>query len=311
MANKMNLNVVAETDEEKRIEAFLNLLHKSEEIKNFLNLMEEEAKKRDVFKFRCRVKNVDSAIRTHRINKKGLDEVRDYVGISFITKDEKSIYPIIEFLKTKLPNGDYVDFVAEEIIYSPLVYTKWVPPLGYNILAKEKFIPNEMEVPIEIRVCSKEAYISEQSAYYSVQKNDTTNLPMETKNNLRNLVQHITYKLALLNTRELSEEEKKQHENELMDIIEKNKEFLEENNLLVKDAVLDFGKLVYKCEKDKEISEINLSSQYTEKIDDEIKNTFENFLDETEGKLVNKVNKSLEKLLKCQYEDFINAIKDE
>ena len=38
MANKMNLNVVAKTDEE---------------IKNFLNLMEEEAKKRDVFKFRC------------------------------------------------------------------------------------------------------------------------------------------------------------------------------------------------------------------------------------------------------------------
>lgn len=311
MANKMNLNVVAETDEEKRIEAFLNLLHKSEEIKNFLNLMEEEAKKRDVFKFRCRVKNVDSAIRTHRINKKGLDEVRDYVGISFITKDEKSIYPIIEFLKTKLPNGDYVDFVAEEMIYSPLVYTKWVPPLGYNILAKEKLIPNEMEVPIEIRVCSKEAYISEQSAYYSVQKNDTTNLPMKTKNNLRNLVQHITYKLALLNTRELSEEEKKQHENELMDIIEKNKEFLKENNLLVKDAVLDFGKLVYKCEKDKEISKIILSSQCIEKIDDEIKNTFENFLDKTDGKLVDKVNKSLEKLLKCQYEDFINAIKDE
>lgn len=311
MANKMNLNVVAETDEEKRIEAFLNLLHKSEEIKNFLNLMEEEAKKRDVFKFRCRVKNVDSAIRTHRINKKGLDEVRDYVGISFITKDEKSIYPIIEFLKTKLPNGDYVDFVAEEMIYSPLVYTKWVPPLGYNILAKEKLIPNEMEVPIEIRVCSKEAYISEQSAYYSVQKNDTTNLPMQIKNNLRNLVQHITYKLALLNTRELSSEEREQHEKELMDIIEKNKEFLKENNLLVKDAVLDFGKLVYKCEKDKEISKIILSSQCIEKIDDEIKNTFENFLDKTDGKLVDKVNKSLEKLLKCQYEDFINAIKDE
>ena len=311
MANKMNLNVVAETDEEKRIEAFLNLLHKSEEIKNFLNLMEEEAKKRDVFKFRCRVKNVDSAIRTHRINKKGLDEVRDYVGISFITKDEKSIYPIIEFLKTKLPKGDYVDFVAEEMIYSPLVYTKWVPPLGYNILAKEKLIPNEMEVPIEIRVCSKEAYISEQSAYYSVQKNDTTNLPMETKNNLRNLVQHITYKLALLNTRELSEEEKKQHENELMDIIEKNKEFLEENNLLVKDAVLDFGKLVYRCEKDKEISEINLSSQYTEKIDEKIKHIFENLLDETEGKLVNKVHKSLEELLKYKYKDFIDILKNE
>lgn len=311
MANKMNLNVVAETDEEKRIEAFLNLLHKSEEIKNFLNLMEDEAKKRDVFKFRCRVKNVDSAIRTHRINKKGLDDVRDYVGVSFITKDEKSIYPIIEFLKTKLPHGDYVDFVAEEMIYSPLVYTKWVPPLGYNILAKERLIPNEIEIPIEIRVCSKEAYISEQSAYYSVQKNDTTNLPMETKNNLRNLVQHITYKLALLNTRELSEEEKKKHENELMEIIEKNKDFLKENNSLVKDAVLDFGKLVYRCEKDKEISETNLSNQYIEKIDEKIKNIFENFLDETDGKLVDKVHKSLEKLLKYKYKDFIDTLKNE
>lgn len=127
--------------------------------------MEEEAKKRNIFKFRCRVKNINSAIRTHRINKKGLDDVRDYVGISFITMDEKSIYPIINFLKTILPNGDYVDFVAEEMIYSPIVYTKWVPPLGYNILAKERLIPNEREIPIEIRVCSKEAYISEQSAY--------------------------------------------------------------------------------------------------------------------------------------------------
>lgn len=77
------------------------------------------------------------------------------------------------------------------------------------------------------------------------------------------------------------------------------------------DAVLDFGKLVYKCEKDKEISEINLSSQYTEKIDDEIKNTFENFLDETEGKLVNKVYKSLEELLKYKYKDFIDILKNE
>ena len=54
-----------------------------------------------------------------------------------------------------------------------------------------------------------------------------------------------------------------------------------------------------------------MSSQYTEKIDEKIKNIFENLLDETDGKLVDKVNKSLEKLLKCQYEDFINAIKDE
>ena len=308
MPNKMNLNVVAETEEEKRIEDFLNLLHKSEEIKKFLNLMEEEAKKREVFKFRCRVKNVDSAIRTHRINKKGLDDVRDYVGISFITKDEQSIYPIIQFLKTILPNGDYVDFIAEEMIYSPLVYTKWVPPLGYNILAKESLIPNEREIPIEIRVCSKEAYISEQSAYYSVQKNDTTNLPMQVKNNLRNLVQHITYKLALLNIRELSIDERKKHEIELMEIIEKDKEFLRENDLLVKDAVLDFGKLVYKCEHDKEMDESCLSKQFMETVDDELKKVFEVYLDEADGNVINKVHKSIQKLLKIKCEDFIKSV---
>lgn len=306
MGNKMNLNVIAETDEEKKIEKFLDLLHKSKEVNNFLELMREEAEKRDVFKYRCRIKNADSAIRTHRINKKGLAEVRDYVGISFITKDEKSIYPIIEFLKTQLPNGDYVDFVEEEMIYSPLVYIKWVPPLGYNILAKEQIIPNEREIPIEIRVCSKEAYISEQSAYYSVQKNDTTNLPIEVKNNLRNLVQHITYKLALLNIRKLSIEERKKHEIQLIDIIDMHKEFLKENNDLVKDAVLDFGKMVYRCEHDKELEESKMSKDLIEKFDDEVKKVFATYLEQENGDIINKVHKSIQRLIKIKYEDFIN-----
>ena len=34
-----------------------------------------------------------------------------------------------------------------------------------------------------------------------------------------------------------------------------------------------------------------------------------NVVAKTDGKLVDKVHKSLEKLLKCQYENFINAIK--
>ena len=306
MANKMNLNVFAETDEEKKIEKYLTLLHKSKEVKDFLNIMEKEAKKRNVFKFRCRIKNVDSAIRTYRINKKGLNDVRDYVGISFITKDEKRIYPIIDFLKKQIPNADFVDFVAEEMIYSPLVYTKWVPPLGYNVLAKVKLIPDEMEVPVEIRVCSEEAYISEQSAYYSIQKNDTTNLPMQVKNNLRNLVQHITYKLALLNVRNLSTDEMQKHERELLDIIKNNKDFLKENHLLVKDAVLDFGKLVYKCQKDKEIDNSDLSDQFIEKIDEKIKGTFEDCLNETDGDIINRIHKSLQKLLTYNYEKFLH-----
>lgn len=308
MRNKMNLNVVAETNEEKEIEKFLNLLHESKEVKDFLELMENEAKRRKVFKYRARVKNVDSAIRTHRINKKGIDDVRDYVGISFITKDEKSIYPIIEFLKGVLPDGDYVDFVSEETIYSPLVYTKWVPPLGYNILSREQLIPDQRKVPIEIRVCSKEAYISEQSAYYSVQKNDTTNLPIKVKNNLRNIVQHITYKLALLNTRKLTIDERKKHEIELIDLIEKNKEFLKENNDLVKDAILDFGRLVYRCERDNEIVEDNLSKEEIDNIDDELKEIFCKYINETNEDIINNVHNAIEKMLKINYENLKKSI---
>lgn len=68
-----------------------------------------------------------------------------------------------------MPNADYVDFLAEKMIYSSLVYTKWVPSLSYNILAKEQLIPNEREIPIEIRVCSKEAYIVNK-VHKSIQK---------------------------------------------------------------------------------------------------------------------------------------------
>lgn len=254
MITKMNLDVIAENEEEKKIKQFLNVLHNSNEIKDFLEKMRQEAEKRKVFRYRERIKQVESAIRTYRINKKKLEEVHDYVGISFITNTEEEIYPIIEYLKKQMPNAEYIDFVDEEYIYSPLVYIKWVPPLGYNVFAKEAIIPNERKVPIEIRVCSKEAFISEQSAYYSVQKNDTITMPIEEKNKLRNIIQHITYKLALLTLRQLTESERNKHLSELNKIINDNKEFLRKNHELCKDAILDFGRLVYKLEHDEEIN---------------------------------------------------------
>ena len=303
MKTKMNLDVVAETEEEKKIEEFLEMLHTSKEVQEFLTSMREEAKNRKVFKYRERIKDVNSAIRTHRINKKKLDEVHDYVGISFITNNEKEIYPIINYLKERLPNAEYIDFVDEEYIYSPLVYIKWVPPLGYNVFAKEPLIPNEREVPIEIRVCSKEGYISEQSAYYSVQKNDMTNMPIEEKQSLRNIVQHITYKLALLVTRSLTEDERKKHIEELNNIINKNREFLEKHIDLCKDAILDLGRLVYKCEHDSEITEDekNLSKGEHDDIDEQLKIKFNEILKKEEGNEVERICKAIRKMILIDY----------
>lgn len=309
MRTKMNLDVVAENKEEKEIEDFLKLLHSSNEVEEFLKIMRQEAKKRNVYKYRERIKDINSAIRTYRINKKKLEDVHDYVGVSFITNSEREIYPIINDLKEKLSNAEFIDFVDEKYIYSPLVYIKWVPPLGYNIFAKEKLIPNEREVPIEIRVCSKEGYISEQSAYYSIQKNDTTNMVIEEKNKLRNIVQHIAYKLALLNIRKLTETEKEKHIQELNSIIENNSLFLKENYDLCKDGILDFGRLVYKCEHDREITENQdrITKKDIDDIDELIKSKFDDLL-ENEGKeIVEKVSIAINQIRKIEYQE----IKDE
>lgn len=306
MRTKMNLDVIAETEEEKKIEEFINLLHSSNEIQSFLNLMEKEAKKRNVFKYRARIKNVNSAIRTYRINKKTLDEAHDYVGISFITNTESEIYPIVDYLKSQLLNIECIDFVAEEYIYSPLVYIKWVPPLGYNIFAKESLIPNQREIPIEIRVCSKEAFISEQSAYYSVQKNDTIKMPIEQKNNLRNIVQHITYKLALLSLRNLTEEDRTKHTDELNKLLDRNKSFLKENEDLCKDAILDFGRLTYRLEHEEEINknEKELSKSDIDNIDERIKERFNTLIEEQKGDSIKSVCTAVQEMKKINYKDF-------
>lgn len=305
MKTKINLDAVAESTEEKEIEKFLNLLHSSSEIQQFLTSMEEEAKRRKVFKYRARIKDTKSAIRTYRINHKKLEDAHDYIGISFITNNEKEIYPIVDYLKEKLPNSELIDFVAEEMIYSPLVYIKWVPPLGYNIFAKEVLIPNQREIPIEIRVCSKEAFISEQAAYYSVQKNDTIKMPIEEKNNLRNIVQHITYKLALLSTEDLPIEERKKHEEELNKIISNNALFLKQNKDLCKEAILDFGKLIYRCanESEMEKDESNLTQNNIDNIDEYLKNKFNSFLTCKENIIVDDICEAVNRLKMITYQD--------
>ena len=296
MRTNINLNVVAETKEEERIEKYLTLLHTSDKVKQFLSRMEQEARRRNVYKYRARIKDVKSAIRTYRINNKKLEEAHDYIEVSFIVDTEDEIYPIVDYLKENLSDVELVDFVSEEMIYSPLVYIKWVPPLGFNLFAHEELIENQMKVPIEIRVCSKEGYISEQAAYYSVQKNDTIKMPIEEKNNLRNLVQHITYKLAILNMRNLNTEEIQKHRKELEKIIHNNKEFLIKNDSLCKEAVLDLGRLIYKCVYDKEISE-------NDDIDDYLKEVFNELLKNKQDNLIDIICMAINQMKAIDYSE--------
>lgn len=274
----MDLDVQAETEEEKAIASYLTQLHTSAEIKSFMDKMQNYAEKHNIFKYKARIKDVKSAIRTYRINHKSLSDVSDYIGFTFIVNTEDEIHPIVEYLHTQLSNVTDIDFLAEDSVYSPLTWMKWVPPLTYNLFAKEKLISNIEPVPIEIRICSKEGFIAEQSAYYSVHKNDHTGLEIKVKQNLKDVTQHLTYKLAIIGNRNLSENEMNQEIRELHQILNSQRVFLLSNWKLIKEAIIDCGMLIYKIQNDTSISinELNLPKENILKIEDEIKKIFWN-----------------------------------
>ena len=272
----IDLDVQAETEEEKAIASYLTQLHTSAEVKSFMDEMQNYAEKHNIFKYKARIKDVKSAIRTYRINHKSLSEVSDYIGFTFIVNTEDEIQPIVEYLHTQLSNANDINFLAEDSVYSPLTWMKWIPPLTYNLFAKEELIPNIEPVPIEIRICSKEGFVAEQSAYYSVHKNDHTGLEIKVKQNLKDVTQHLTYKLAIIGNRNLSENEMKQEIRELHQILNSQRVFLLSNWKLIKEAIIDCGMLIYKIQNDKSISndESNLSKEDILKIEDEIKKIF-------------------------------------
>lgn len=272
----IDLNVQAETEEEKAIASYLTQLHTSAEVKSFMCEMQNYAKKHNIFKYRARIKDIKSAIRTYRINHKSLSDVSDYIGFTFIVNTEDEIHPIVKDLHAKLSNVYDIDFIAEDSVYSPLTWMKWVPPLTYNLFAKEELIPYSKPVPIEIRICSKEGFIAEQAAYYSIHKNDHTGLEMKVKQNLKDVTQHLTYKLAIIANRNLSENKMNQEIRELHQILNSQRVFLLSNWKLIKEAIIDCGMLIYKNQNDQFISadELNLSKEDMLKIEDEIKEIF-------------------------------------
>ena len=244
----IDLNVQAETEEEKAIASYLTQLHTSAEVKSFMDNMQNYAEKHNIFKYKARIKDIKSAIRTYRINHKSLSDVSDYIGFTFIVNTEAEIQPIVEYLHTQLSNVNDIDFLAEDSVYSPLTWMKWVPPLTYNLFAKEELIPNLKPVPMEIRICSKEGFIAEQSAYYSIHKNDHTGLETKVKQNLKDITQHLAYKLAIIGNRNLSENEMKQEIRELHQILNSQRVFLLSNWNLIKEALIDCGMLIYKIQ---------------------------------------------------------------
>lgn len=302
MQKNMNQNYISETKEEKHIEKVLKILHNSQEVRNFLLEIKMIIEKVQVDKIRTRIKEVNSAIRKFRIRKcQTIQDMNDLIGIHVITNDVKQI---VKLFTARFPNSEHVDFMKEECIYSPLVYIKKCPPLTYHLFIKEKIAGIE-NVPIEIRICNKESFISEQAVYYTIYKNDLIQMDMDKKNNLRDIMQHIIYKFALLNMGELKNKEKEKHIHELKKLININEQLFNENNNIAQDVISEFGKLVYKYEHDDEILEDSnvLSQMEMNRFDDKLKKLFSNIFKKIEGDIIYKIDKTIQKMRLIKYKN--------
>lgn len=312
MRNKMRKDMIPETEEEKAIAEHLEALRNSDEVQNFSKKMQDIAQTNEVKRFRSRTKTTNSAIRTLRVRRaENLPVAQtDYCGYTFITEDETTIPEIVEQIKEILPNAEYLDFSKEDVLYSPIFKIKRCPPLAYSILAREK-MEEQLECPIEIRVCTKEGFISEQAVYYTIYKNDELDIDWENKDKIRDISQHIMYKLALLDMRkDLSDEEKRRHTMELNKILENNRAYLARYNEIFESVIAEYGKSVYEFENFDRISNMNASLTEDQQDDafDSMKNNYLTIFKSIQGlEFISRINTATKRMRTRDYTSFLEG----
>lgn len=262
-------------------------MKKSKEILKFA----EKVKKSlydDVKRYNYRIKEPFSAIRTYRLSKfKRASQVHDLLGfwlivdkIEEIPKIEEKIINIIEENKTKnynlleekdLSNITYSKIkekVSEKDFFKMVFkdYSKWlkteqtldvsIPPYSYTILCKKKFADVENDVPIEFRIQSKEDFITAESIYYTVFKNDT--IPLETKIPLFCMCLRLLRRKTNISFSDNSEFIQKM-ECEINQILDTNKDFINQNKEIFDNVFRENNKLI-ECWK-KQMSIYGFSSK--------------------------------------------------
>lgn len=170
-----------------------------------------------------------------------------------MVKDESTIYEIAKRLEDSYPNCGSIDFLAEENVYSPLCYVKKVPPLSYNILTRES-VGKQLNVPVEIRICTRESYLSNQSIHDTIYKNDELDIPLEERIRLLCVSQHVVYKLALLYN---SRDQKKTLKQELNQILKDNKSIIAKYDEVFLNVIMDYGMNVYEYEHHRELDSMH------------------------------------------------------
>ena len=92
--------------------------------------------------------------------------------------------------------------------------------------------------------------------------------------------------------------------NGFLNIINKNEKFLKQNYELCKDAILDLGRLIYRCVNESEIieHETKLTKEEIDDIDDSLKQTFDRLLENSQKNIIDKICLAIQKIKLIKYE---------
>ena len=261
MQNLMNKDFYPEDMQETILCNKIKEIKNSEEISKFLKDVEYLLKdKTEIFAYR--IKEPFSAIRTYRLaNYKNANKLHDLIGILIVVDKVEEIENIEKIIKEKVEVDNikiynllnekefelrhykklkdveaskYNELIFEDIskwIYIPNDLNILLPPFSYNMLCKKKFNSIDYEIPIEIRIQTKEDFITTESYYYTIHKND--NLQINVKIPLLCMSFRILRRMsniAFEDNIEMIEKYKREIEqikNENIDFIEENKENFE------------------------------------------------------------------------------------
>lgn len=256
--NKMNTNFYATNTEEKVLCQIIEEMNKSDEIQKFAKDLENILK--DYVKiFSYRIKEQFSALRTYRLaNYDKAQKLHDLLGFLIVVDKESEIEKVEKILKSYLSKDDNAktyDLLREKKFevkhyskiknkidsnqYNKLIFDdintwlkvpneleKLLLPFSYNILCTKKFKDMIYEVPIEIRIQTKEDFITTESYYYTIHKND--NIELNVKIPLLCMCFRILRRMSKIDF-ESNTEVKKNYELEIKKIQDENISFIEEN----------------------------------------------------------------------------------
>ncbi len=309
--NKMQDNLIAETDEERRLLERLKHIRESEEVQGFLLMIKSELEEKiGNVHFKARIKKNGSAIRKFR--KGGYErasQMDDLCGVMIVTEDLSQVYLLVETIKKLLNKPQFLDLNDKTGNYG-------VPPLSYILKSEMEFNDVEGTVPFEIRVQEVSRFITIEATYYSIYKNDALS---DDKWEINEVMLQIIRRQAQLDTGKCDNETKKKIKEEIAQLMAENAEIIVDNKQVVYEVWREYARVRFEYLHNTEIQASCLFDQEAlTKIDSFLEKTFDEYyvgfvnvgLEKTDFPAGPEIEKTIQEILALDYQAVIERIRN-